>query len=275
MSKPTLEASGDAPRKSGSADVDGEADRGAAATTHFGYQDVPVGEKEQLVRSVFDSVADRYDVMNDLMSLGIHRLWKRTFVDTARVRTGQQVLDLAGGTGDIAALLSDTVGGSGEVVLTDINASMLGVGRRRLEDRGVVGNVRYALANAEDLPFASRSFDHVTIAFGLRNVTDKPAALREMLRVLRPGGMAHILEFSQLRAEPLRRLYDRYSFSLLPVMGRLVAGDPDSYQYLAESIRKHPSQKALAVMMREAGFTRVHYRNLSGGIVAIHRGTRG
>lgn len=247
----------------------------ARETTHFGYRDVPREEKARLVRGVFDSVAERYDVMNDLMSLGVHRLWKRHFVATAGVETGQSVLDLAGGTGDIAALLSDAVGQAGAVVLSDINEAMLGVGRRRLDDRGVVGNLRYAIANAEELPFASRSFDHVTIAFGLRNVTDKASALREMHRILRPGGMAHILEFSQVRPEPIRKLYDRYSFGLLPVMGRLVAGDPDSYQYLAESIRKHPPQKALAGMMREAGFERVHYRNLSGGIVAIHRGRRG
>lgn len=244
-------------------------------TTHFGYREVPVGDKERLVRGVFDSVADRYDVMNDVMSLGVHRLWKRHFVDTAGVRAGQRVLDLAGGTGDIAALLSRKVAGSGEVVLTDINAAMLSVGRQRLDDRGIVSNVRYSLANAEELPFASRTFDHVTIAFGLRNVTDKPAALREMLRVLRPGGSVHILEFSEVRPEGLRRLYDRYSFSLLPRMGRLVAGDAESYQYLAESIRKHPSQKELAGMMRDAGFLRVHYRNLSAGIVAMHRGSRG
>ncbi len=244
-------------------------------TTHFGYRDVPVDEKASLVRGVFDSVAERYDVMNDLMSLGVHRFWKRHFVATAGVRTGQDVLDLAGGTGDIAALLSPRVGGSGQVLLTDINAAMLGVGRRRLEDRGLVGNIQYALADAESLPFAGRRFDAVTIAFGLRNVTDKPAALKEMLRVLRPGGRLHILEFSQVRAEPLRKLYDGYSFGLLPFLGRHVAGDPDSYQYLAESIRRHPPQKELAAMMREAGFTRVTYRNLSGGIVAIHRGSRG
>ena len=244
-------------------------------TTHFGYREVPVGDKERLVRGVFDSVADRYDVMNDVMSLGVHRLWKRHFVDTAGVRAGQRVLDLAGGTGDIAALLSRKVAGSGEVVLTDINAAMLSVGRKRLDDRGIVSNVRYSLANAEELPFLSRTFDHVTIAFGLRNVTDKPAALREMLRVLRPGGSVHMLEFSEVRPEGLRRLYDRYSFSLLPRMGRLVAGDGESYQYLAESIRKHPPQKELAGMMRKAGFLRVHYRNLTAGIVAIHRGSRG
>lgn len=244
-------------------------------TTHFGYREVPVGEKSELVRGVFDSVADNYDVMNDVMSLGVHRLWKRHFVATANLQTGQQALDLAGGTGDIAALISERVGASGKVMLTDINAAMLGVGRRRLEDRGLVGNIFYSLANAEALPFASRQFDAVTIAFGLRNVTDKNQALREMLRVLKPGGQAHILEFSQVRPAPLRKIYDAYSFGLLPFMGRVVAKDPDSYQYLAESIRRHPPQKELAGMMREAGFNAVHYRNLSGGIVAIHRGRRG
>jgi len=246
-----------------------------AKTTHFGYRDVPVEEKTRLVRGVFDSVAGRYDLMNDLMSLGVHRLWKRHFAATAGVRTGDRVLDLAGGTGDIAALLSERVGGAGEVVLTDINEAMLTRGRERLEDRGLVDNLRYALANAEDLPFDSRAFDHVTIAFGLRNVTDKAAALKEMHRVLRPGGRIHILEFSEVRAEPLRKLYDGYSFRLLPLMGRFVARDADSYQYLAESIRRHPPQKELAAMLREAGFDRVHYRNLSGGVVAMHRGRRG
>jgi demethylmenaquinone methyltransferase/2-methoxy-6-polyprenyl-1,4-benzoquinol methylase len=227
------------------------------------------------VRDVFDSVADRYDLMNDLMSLGVHRLWKRHFVASAGVEAGDEVLDLAGGTGDIAALLSKRVGATGRVVLSDINAAMVRVGRRRLEDRGVVGNTDYALANAEHLPFADRSFDAVTIAFGLRNVTDKELALREMRRVLKPGGTAHILEFSEVRAEPLRKLYDLYSFAFLPVMGRLVARDADSYQYLAESIRKHPPQRELAAMMREAGFEAVRYEDLTGGVCAIHRGQRG
>jgi len=243
-------------------------------TTHFGYRDVPVAEKTGLVRGVFDSVADSYDLMNDLMSMGVHRLWKRHFVATSGISAGNRVLDLAGGTGDIAALLSPLVGGSGAVVLSDINPSMLEVGRRRLEDRGIAGNIRYALANAESLPFPSRSFDAVTIAFGLRNVTDKALALREMLRVLKPGGRVHILEFSKVRPEPLRKLYDGYSFGVLPLLGRLVADDADSYRYLAESIRKHPDQGELAGMMREAGFSDVTYRNLSGGIVAIHRGSR-
>ena len=244
-------------------------------TTHFGYREVPVQEKTALVRDVFDSVASRYDLMNDLMSAGTHRIWKREFVATSGVGPGQQALDLAGGTGDIAALLSARVGRNGRVVLSDINASMLGVGRRRLEDRGITGNIEYALANAEQLPFASRQFDAVTIAFGLRNVTDKAAALREMYRVLKPGGQLHILEFSQVRAAPLKQLYDGYSFKFLPMMGKLVAGDSDSYQYLAESIRKHPGQAELAGMLEDAGFSLVHYRNLLSGVVAIHRGRRG
>jgi demethylmenaquinone methyltransferase/2-methoxy-6-polyprenyl-1,4-benzoquinol methylase len=242
--------------------------------THFGYRDVAVGEKARLVRGVFDSVAERYDLMNDLMSLGVHRLWKREFVATAGIGPGDQVLDLAGGTGDIALLLSPRVGATGRVVLSDINQAMLDVGRRRLEDRGVIGNIDYTLADAEALPFEDQRFDAVTIAFGLRNVTDKPVALREMRRVLKPGGGAHILEFSQVRSAPLRKLYDGYSFALLPLMGRFVARDPDSYQYLAESIRKHPTQSELADMLRQAGFEQVHYRNLFNGMVAIHRGRR-
>jgi demethylmenaquinone methyltransferase/2-methoxy-6-polyprenyl-1,4-benzoquinol methylase len=241
-------------------------------TTHFGYREVPVEEKTGLVREVFASVADKYDLMNDLMSLGIHRAWKRDFVANSGVRLGQRVLDLAGGTGDIAALMSRRVGRNGRVVLSDINEAMLEVGRQRLEDRGIAGNVSYALANAEALPFGDGEFDAVTIAFGLRNVTDKDAALAEMYRVLRPGGKALILEFSQVQAETLKKIYDGYSFGLLPVLGKLVAGDADSYRYLAESIRKHPGQEELAGMMREAGFGQVRYRNLTGGIVAIHSG---
>ncbi|KAA9130857.1 bifunctional demethylmenaquinone methyltransferase/2-methoxy-6-polyprenyl-1,4-benzoquinol methylase UbiE [Marinihelvus fidelis] len=243
-------------------------------TTHFGFSEVPTGQKTRMVRGVFDSVAGNYDIMNDVMSMGVHRLWKRHFVDTSGINPGDRVLDLAGGTGDIAALLSKRVGGTGQVVLSDINESMVGVGRRRLDDRGIVANVRYALANAESLPFASKSFDAVTMAFGLRNVTDKDAALREMRRVLRPGGRVHILEFSEVRAEPLKKFYDTYSFSFLPMMGKLVAGDADSYQYLAESIRKHPPQRELAQMMENAGLGAVTYRNMTGGIVAIHRGRR-
>jgi demethylmenaquinone methyltransferase / 2-methoxy-6-polyprenyl-1,4-benzoquinol methylase len=243
-------------------------------TTHFGYREVPVREKTRLVSDVFRSVSGNYDLMNDLMSLGVHRAWKRDFVANSGVRLGDRVLDLAGGTGDIAALLSRVVGTKGAVVLTDINDAMLDVGRRRLEDRGIVGNVSYALVNAEALPFADGGFDAVTIAFGLRNVTDKDAALREMHRVLRPDGRALILEFSEVRHEPLKMAYDAWSFGVLPLLGKLVADDEDSYRYLAESIRKHPAQEELAEMMREAGFSDVRYRNLTGGIVAIHSGVR-
>jgi demethylmenaquinone methyltransferase/2-methoxy-6-polyprenyl-1,4-benzoquinol methylase len=241
-------------------------------TTHFGYREVPVQEKKRLVHDVFRSVAGNYDLMNDLMSLGVHRAWKRDFVANSGVRLGDRVLDLAGGTGDIAALLSRIVGKQGHVMLTDINEAMLEVGRRRLEDRGIVGNVAYALVNAEALPFDDNEFDAVTIAFGLRNVTDKDAALREMHRVLRPGGRALILEFSEVRHEPLKMVYDAWSFGVLPLLGKFVADDEDSYRYLAESIRKHPAQEELAQMMREAGFDDVRYRNLTGGIVAIHSG---
>ena len=243
-------------------------------TTHFGNRDVPVNEKAGLVRGVFDSVAGRYDLMNDLMSLGVHRAWKREFVAESGIGLGARVLDLAGGTGDIAALLSRQVGARGRVVLSDINEAMLSVGRARLEDRGIVGNVSYAIADAERLPFAGGEFDAVTIAFGLRNVTDQAAALREMHRVLRDGGKALILEFSRVEAEPLKALYDAWSFGVLPRLGRLIADDEDSYRYLAESIRKHPPQQDLARMMEAAGFDRVHFRNLTGGIVAIHSGVR-
>jgi len=241
-------------------------------TTHFGYREVPVEEKTGLVHEVFESVAGKYDLMNDLMSLGVHRLWKRDFVANSGVRLGHQVLDLAGGTGDIAALLCERVGKSGRVVLSDINEAMLEVGRQRLEDRGITGNISYSLANAEKLPFGDGEFDAVTIAFGLRNVTDKDAALREIFRVLRPGGKALILEFSQVQPELLKKMYHSYSFGILPVLGKLVAGDEDSYRYLAESIRQHPPQEELAEMMRSAGFEEVRFRNLTGGVVAIHSG---
>lgn len=243
-------------------------------TTHFGYREVPVEDKAGLVREVFRSVAGNYDLMNDLMSLGVHRAWKADFAAHSGVQVGDRVLDLAGGTGDISALMSRRVGDSGLVVLTDINEAMLDVGRRRLEDRGIVSNLRCALVDAERLPFRDAGFDAVTIAFGLRNVTDKDRALREMRRVLRPGGRALILEFSTVEAEPLKQLYDTWSFGVLPLLGRLVANDEASYRYLAESIRKHPPQEELAAMMREAGFDDVRYRNLTGGIVAIHSGVR-
>jgi demethylmenaquinone methyltransferase/2-methoxy-6-polyprenyl-1,4-benzoquinol methylase len=241
-------------------------------TTHFGYRDVAVEEKARLVRGVFDSVADKYDLMNDLMSLGVHRLWKRYFAAVSDVRPGQHVLDLAGGTGDIAALMCKKVGAHGRVVLSDINEAMLAVGRQRMEDRGLAGNVEYSLADAERLPFSDGEFDAVTMAFGLRNVTDQPAALSEINRVLKPGGRAMILEFSKVEIEGLSKIYDQYSFNILPRLGKLVANDEESYRYLAESIRKHPGQDKLAGMMENAGLINVTYRNLTGGVVAMHSG---
>lgn len=243
-----------------------------SGTTHFGYREVPLAQKQKLVGEVFTSVADKYDLMNDLMSFGVHRLWKRHFVATSGVRRGDRVLDLAGGTGDIAALLLPRVGGKGEIVVGDINAAMLRVGRDRLLDRGLLAGLRWAQLNAEALPFTDDSFDAVTIAFGLRNVTDKPRALAEMHRVLKPGGRVLILEFSRVRSEMLKPLYDFHSFQVLPRLGKLIADDEASYRYLAESIRKHPDQDTLKSMMEAAGFANVEVRNLTGGIVAIHRG---
>lgn len=241
-------------------------------TTHFGYRQVPTDSKQGLVAGVFHSVAEKYDVMNDVMSFGVHRLWKRFTIDTAGVRPGNRVLDLAGGTGDLARKFARKVGERGEVVLADINSSMLEVGRERLTDQGIIGNVRYVQANAECLPFPDNHFDVITIAFGLRNVTDKDAALRSMYRVLRPGGRLLVLEFSRPNAPGLAPVYDVYSFKLLPLMGKLIANDEDSYRYLAESIRMHPDQETLRGMMQAAGFERCDYFNLSGGIVALHRG---
>jgi demethylmenaquinone methyltransferase / 2-methoxy-6-polyprenyl-1,4-benzoquinol methylase len=240
-------------------------------TTHFGYRDVLLADKEKLVGRVFTSVARKYDLMNDLMSFGVHRLWKRWFTATSGVRVGDHVLDLAGGTGDIAALLLPRVGATGSVVLGDINAAMLHSGRDRLLDSGFVRNLHYAQLNAEALPFPDGSFDAVTIAFGLRNVTDKQRALGEMHRVLKPGGRVLILEFSALRSALLKPLYDFHSFAVLPRLGAFFAGDAESYQYLAESIRKHPDQAALKAMIEAAGFAQADVRNLSAGIVAIHR----
>ncbi len=242
------------------------------SSTHFGFRDVPVDDKQKLVAEVFSSVASNYDLMNDLMSLGIHRVWKRYFVATAQVKPGDRVLDLAGGTGDIAALLKGRVGEKGALVLGDINGSMLKVGRDRMTDRGNVRGFDYVQCNAEKLPFPDASFDLVTIAFGLRNVTDKDAALAEMHRVLKVGGQARVLEFSEVTAAWFKPVYDFHSFKILPRLGKLFANDAGSYQYLAESIRKHPPQDELKQMMQSAGFARVGYRNLSAGIVAIHTG---
>ena len=239
--------------------------------THFGFQSVALDEKAARVAGVFDSVATRYDVMNDLMSLGIHRLWKRFAIGLAAVRPGERVLDLAGGTGDLAGRLVRQVGAEGLVVLVDINAMMLNEGRKRMLDQGV-GELAYVQADAEKLPFPDSSFDCITIAFGLRNVTLKEQALAAMYRVLRPGGRVLVLEFSQPTAPGLKPLYDFYSFNVLPLLGKLVAKDADSYRYLAESIRMHPDQHALCTMMEQAGFERCEYFNLSGGIVALHRG---
>ncbi len=241
-------------------------------TTHFGYKQVAVEDKAGLVAEVFHSVASKYDMMNDLMSLGVHRLWKRYTVEMSGVRRGQRVLDLAGGTGDLAMKFSRIVGADGQVVLADINASMLEVGRQRLTDAGIVGNVEYAQVNAECLPFPDNHFDLITIAFGLRNVTDKDKALASMHRVLKPGGRLLVLEFSKPTVPGLSPVYDVYSFTMLPLMGRLVTGDAESYRYLAESIRMHPNQETLKGMMEAVGFERVEYFNLTGGIVALHRG---
>jgi demethylmenaquinone methyltransferase/2-methoxy-6-polyprenyl-1,4-benzoquinol methylase len=241
-------------------------------TTDFGFQQVPVAEKQARVRAVFESVAGNYDLMNDLMSAGTHRLWKRFTLSQTGLRPGQRALDVAGGTGDLSAGMCKQVGNDGLVVLTDINAAMLAEGRNAMTDRGIVANVRYSLANAERLPFPDSSFDCVTIGFGLRNVTDKLAALRSMQRVLKPGGQLLILEFSHPVAPGLKPLYDAYSFSMLPWLGKVVARDEASYRYLAESIRKFPKQETLLEMMREAGLEGCRYHNLTGGIVALHRG---
>ncbi len=241
-------------------------------STHFGYQTVAAGEKARKVAGVFDSVANQYDVMNDLMSLGVHRLWKRFAVDLAHLRPGERVLDLAGGTGDLTSRMLPLVGSGGLVVLSDINASMLGEGRKRLLDEGAVRTVTYAQVDAEQLPFPDNTFDCITIGFGLRNVTDQPRALAAMLQALKPGGRAIILEFSQPLAPGLKPVYDLYSFKVLPLLGKLVVNDADSYRYLAESIRMHPDQETLLQMMQDAGFERCQYFNLASGIVAVHRG---
>ncbi|MGD8497566.1 MAG: bifunctional demethylmenaquinone methyltransferase/2-methoxy-6-polyprenyl-1,4-benzoquinol methylase UbiE [Chromatiales bacterium] len=241
-------------------------------TTDFGYEQVGVAEKAGRVAEVFHSVADRYDLMNDLMSMGIHRLWKRFTIARTGLQRGQRALDLAGGTGDLAAKMARRVGPEGEIVLADINASMLERGRERLVNAGLAGNLRYVQADAEQLPFPDDHFDCITIAFGLRNVTHKERALASMFRVLRPGGRVVILEFSKPTAPGLAPVYDLYSFKVLPLIGRVVAQDADSYRYLAESIRMHPDQETLKGMLEDAGLERCEYFNLSGGIVALHRG---
>lgn len=241
-------------------------------TTHFGYQTVATEQKVEKVAEVFHSVAAKYDVMNDLMSLGIHRIWKRFTIDNSGARAGLKVLDLAGGTGDLTAKFSRIVGPTGQVVLADINDSMLKVGRDKLRDNGFVGNIEYVQANAEALPFADNQFDIVTIAFGLRNVTDKDAALRSIYRVLKPGGRLLVLEFSKPTTQALSKIYDLYSFNILPGMGQLIANDSESYKYLAESIRMHPDQDTLKSMMEQAGLEECSYHNLTGGIVALHKG---
>ena len=237
--------------------------------THFGYERVRPEEKARRVRGVFDSVASKYDLMNDLMSVGMHRAWKRFTVALSGVGPGDRVLDVAGGTADLARLFADRVGSTGSVVLTDINAAMIGAGRDRMLDEGRLAPALQC--NAEALPFAARSFDCVSIAFGLRNVTRKETALEEMRRVLKPGGVALILEFSKV-APPFQAAYDWYSFNVLPRLGRFVANDEASYRYLAESIRVHPDQAALKAMMEAAGFERVEWFNLTAGVVAVHRG---
>jgi len=243
-------------------------------TTHFGYEQVAVDDKQQRVAGVFHSVAAKYDLMNDLMSGGIHRLWKRFTIEMSGVRSGNKVLDIAGGTGDLAAKFSRIVGPQGLVVLADINSSMLNVGRDRLTDRGIAGNIVYSQANAQSLPFPDNTFDCITIAFGLRNVTHKDQAIESMLRILKPGGRLLILEFSKPQNSLLEKAYDQYSFKVLPFMGKLVTNDSDSYRYLAESIRMHPDQKTLQSMMEHIGFTNCSYHNMTGGIVALHRGEK-
>ncbi|NCN67087.1 MAG: bifunctional demethylmenaquinone methyltransferase/2-methoxy-6-polyprenyl-1,4-benzoquinol methylase UbiE [Piscirickettsiaceae bacterium CG_4_9_14_3_um_filter_43_564] len=241
-------------------------------TIDFGFSEVPLEEKVKKVKGVFDSVAAKYDVMNDVMSFGIHRLWKRHAIELSGIRPGNKVLDLAGGTGDLTKAFAKRVGKTGQVVLADINESMVRVGRDRLINEGVMGNVDYTITNAEALTYPDNTFDLVTISFGLRNVTNKDKALAEMARVLKPGGQLMVLEFSKVTQPLLAKAYDFYSFNILPKMGKLIANDEASYQYLAESIRMHPDQETLKQMMLDAGFDKADYLNMSQGIVALHRG---
>lgn len=241
-------------------------------TTHFGYEQVDVTDKASKVADVFHSVADKYDLMNDLMSAGVHRLWKRYTIETSGAKKGDTILDLAGGTGDLAAKFTRIVGKDGMVTLSDINGSMLENGRERLTNMGIAGNIEYVQANAEELPFDDNKYDIVTMAFGLRNVTDKDAALRSIYRVLKPGGKLMVLEFSKPVVPGLSTVYDQYSFKLLPLIGKIVANDEASYRYLAESIRMHPDQETLKGMFDQAGFERTRYHNMTGGVVALHTG---
>ena len=251
-------------------------DRGdaPAAITHFGYRDVPEADKAGLVRGVFSSVAARYDLMNDLMSAGVHRLWKDAMVSWLAPRPGMQVLDVAGGTGDIAFRMLDRMGGDGAVTVLDLTQDMLDEGRRRAEAKGVRGRLDWVCGDAMALPFPDRTFDAYTIAFGIRNVTRPEAALAEAFRVLKPGGRLMVLEFSQVTEDLLQRAYDAYSFAVIPRMGQMVTGDRDSYQYLIESIRKFPDQERFAAMIRAAGFEQVAWRNYTLGVVAVHSGWR-
>ncbi|OIR24558.1 Ubiquinone/menaquinone biosynthesis methyltransferase UbiE [Bathymodiolus thermophilus thioautotrophic gill symbiont] len=242
-------------------------------TTHFGFKDVATQDKQGMVRSVFDSVANKYDLMNDVLSFGAHRLWKHYTIAMANVKTGDKVLDIAGGTGDLARAFAAKVGDTGQVVLSDINAAMLNEGRKNLINKGVAG-VEFVQLSGEQIPFADNSFDCVSIAFGLRNVTDKDQCIREMYRVLKPGGCMLILEFSKTNIVPLEKFYDFYSFNVMPKLGKFIANDEESYQYLAESIRKHPDQETLKQMVLDAGFGLCEYHNLSGGIVALHKGIK-
>lgn len=240
--------------------------------THFGYQQVPIDEKSDRVAEVFHSVSENYDLMNDLMSLGVHRLWKRYTINLATLRPGEKVLDLASGTADLAVKMAQKIGDKGEIFVTDINESMLEIGRKHMIDAGLIKNTNYMLVNAEELPFEDNYFDCVTIGFGLRNVTHIDKALSEMRRVVCPGGRVIVLEFSKPRTQFLQKVYDAYSFNVLPLLGKYVAKDEGSYRYLAESIRMHPDQDALKQMMLDAGFDKVDVHNLTGGVVAIHRG---
>ncbi|MBF0419229.1 MAG: bifunctional demethylmenaquinone methyltransferase/2-methoxy-6-polyprenyl-1,4-benzoquinol methylase UbiE [Magnetococcales bacterium] len=241
-------------------------------TTHFGFSEIPVHEKITRVRQVFDSVVDKYDLMNDLMSLGIHRLWKRYAIRRLRIRPGQQILDVAGGTGDLTRLMHPRLQGNGRIVVYDLNDNMLALGRSRLMDRGVVQGVEWIQGNAEELPFANNTFHIATIGFGIRNCTQIETAIREMVRVLKPGGEFLCLEFSKMAVTPLQPLYDAYSFKVLPELGNWVAKDRDSYQYLVESIRRFPDQQTFATLLQDNGLSGVRFHNLSGGIAAVHHG---